>query len=126
MPSPPEFSNVLALIRRQKIRRNGKTQPTRYTNSNIAIPAEVAIDNNCISIHRKQVLQSRISRRIVKNIIDKVQRDIIRDHQFFDTTRNDQVKPFCKIRFRDHIWFVDLRYKIMRPHNRPHYQLWEK
>ncbi len=126
MPASPELGDIFTLIRRQEVGRYLEAQPAGNTDGNIAVPAEVAINNYRIGIYCEEILKTCIPGRLVKYVVDKIERDKIGDDKFFYQARKDEVKALGKIRFRNNIRPVDLRYKVVSAYNRTHHELGEK
>ena len=113
MPTTPKFRDVAALIGREKIDRKGKAKPAGDTKCHIAIPAEITVDDQCISVYGQEILKSAIPSRVVENIVDKVQREIIGKDQFFEESGEDEIKSVGEIRFAQGPRTIDLRYEIV-------------
>ena len=61
MPATPEFGYAAALIRRKEVGGEGKTEPSGYSQCDIAVTAKVAIDHSRITIYGKQAFEAGVS-----------------------------------------------------------------
>ena len=84
VPSPPEVSDTVTLVRSAEIGRNFKSYPQSYTNGNVAITGKIAIKFQGISVDTEKVFQTGVERRIVKYAVDKILSDIIRNNSFLE------------------------------------------
>ena len=67
-----------------------------------------------------------MARRVVENIVDEVQCEVIRDNEFLEQPGYDEVKALCKIVLGHLVGLVELGYKILCPHYGAHHQFREE
>ena len=80
----PELCYTIRFIWRIKVQRESETEQQSKTYCHITIAREIAINLQRIAIHPKEILHSRIQRRIVEYSLYEVYTYIVRYYRFLE------------------------------------------
>lgn len=90
MPAPPKFGNSSRGVRLVEVDIESKSQPQCYTDSNVGISREVAVDLYRIPIDRHEIFETGVKGGGIEDSVDEVEADIVGDNSFFEETTHDE------------------------------------